>query len=122
MIVSCYLLVFLSSVVLSLVFTRCVRNFATAHGWVAAPGLDRHVHTTSVPRIGGVAIFVSFMVVTGLAMLLPRWTGITLAMPERTMFSILGAAFIIFLLGLYDDVRFVGPYWKFGVELWQGVS
>jgi UDP-GlcNAc:undecaprenyl-phosphate GlcNAc-1-phosphate transferase len=121
-IVSCYLLVFLSSIVLSLVFTGWLRNFATAHGWVAAPGLDRHVHTTSVPRIGGVAIFVSFMVVAGLAMLLPRWTGITLAMPERTMFSILGAAFIIFLLGLYDDVRFVGPYWKFGIQALAAVS
>lgn len=116
MIVSCYLLVFVTSIVLSLVCTRWVRNFATARGWVAAPELDRHVHTNSVPRIGGVAIFVSFMVVAGLAMLLPRWTGITLAMPARAMFSILGAAFIIFLLGLYDDVRFVGPYWKFGIQ------
>ena len=116
MIVSCYLLVFLSSIVLSLVFTRWLRNYATAHGWVAAPELDRHVHTTSVPRIGGVAIFVSFMVVAGLAMLLARWTGITLVVPARTMFSILGSAFIIFLLGLYDDVRFVGPYWKFGIQ------
>jgi UDP-GlcNAc:undecaprenyl-phosphate GlcNAc-1-phosphate transferase len=115
-IVSCYVLVFVSSIVLSLLCTRWVRNFATAHGWVAAPELDRHVHTNSVPRIGGVAIFVSFMVVAGVAMLLPRWTGITLAMPARAMLSILGSAFIIFLLGLYDDVRFVGPYWKFGIQ------
>ena len=116
MIVSCYLLVFMSSIVLSLLFTRWVRNFATTHGWVAPPGLDRHVHTRSVPRIGGVAIFVSFMGVAGLAMLLPRWTGITVAMPGRAMLSILRAACIIFLLGLYDDVRFVGPYWKFGIQ------
>jgi UDP-GlcNAc:undecaprenyl-phosphate GlcNAc-1-phosphate transferase len=115
-IASGYLLCFLISVALSLVFTRWVRNYANARGWVATPELDRHVHTTSVPRLGGVAIFVSFMVVAGLAMLLPRWTGITLAMPARAMFSILGSAFIIFLLGLYDDVRFVGPYWKFGIQ------
>jgi UDP-GlcNAc:undecaprenyl-phosphate GlcNAc-1-phosphate transferase len=115
-IVSCYLLVFVSSIVLSLLCTRWVRNFATAHGWVAAPELDRHVHTNSVPRIGGVAIFASFMVVAGLAMLLPQWTGITLAMPAGALLSILGSAFIIFLLGLYDDVRFVGPYWKFGIQ------
>jgi len=115
-IVSRYLLVFLCSILLSLVLTRWLRNYATAHGWVAPPELDRHVHTRSVPRIGGVAIFVSFMVVANLAMLLPRWTGVTLAMPARTMLSILGAACIIFLLGLYDDVRFVGPYWKFGIQ------
>ena len=116
MVASSYLLCFLLSVALSLLLTRWVRNYANARGWVATPELDRHVHTTSVPRLGGVAIFVSFMVVAGLAMLLPRWTGITLAMPARAMFSILGAAFIIFLLGLYDDVRFVGPYWKFGIQ------
>ena len=116
MIVSCYLLVFMSCIVLSLLFTRWVRNFATTRGWVAPPELDRHVHTRSVPRIGGVAIFVSFMVVASVAMLLPRWTGITLAMPTRAMLSILGAACIIFLLGLYDDVRIVGPSWKFGIQ------
>ena len=116
MIVSCYLLVFLSSILLSLVITRWLRDYATAQGWVAAPELDRHVHTTSVPRIGGVAIFVSFMVVAGLAMLFPRWTGIILVMPARTMLSILGSAFIVFLLGFYDDVRYVGPYWKFGIQ------
>ncbi len=116
MIVGCYLLVFISSIILSLLFTRWVRNFATERGWVAPPELDRHVHTRSVPRIGGVAIFASFVVMAGMAMLLPRWTGITLTMPARTIASILGSAFIIFLLGLYDDLRFVGPYWKFGVQ------
>jgi UDP-GlcNAc:undecaprenyl-phosphate/decaprenyl-phosphate GlcNAc-1-phosphate transferase len=115
-IVSCYLLVFVCGIVLSWVFTRWLRNYANTHGWVAAPELDRHVHTTSVPRIGGIAIFVSFTLVAGLAMLLPRWTGITLVVPVRTLFSIMGAAFIVFLLGLYDDFRFVGPYWKFGIQ------
>lgn len=121
MIVSCYLLVFVSSIILSLFLTRWLRNYATARGWVAPPELERHVHTTSVPRIGGVAIFVSFMVVAGLAMLLPKSTGITLAMPARTMLSILGSAFIIFLLGLYDDLRLVGPYWKFGIQAFAAV-
>lgn len=32
------------------------------------------------------------------------------------MLCILGSAFIIFLLGLHDDLRFVGPYWKFGIQ------
>jgi UDP-GlcNAc:undecaprenyl-phosphate/decaprenyl-phosphate GlcNAc-1-phosphate transferase len=115
-IVSSCLLCFLMGVALSLVSTRWVRNYATAHGWVATPGLDRHVHTRSVPRLGGVAIFGSFIVVAVAAMLLPKWTGPTLALPARTVCSIFGSALIIFLLGLYDDVRFVGPYWKFGIQ------
>ena len=116
MIASSYLLCFLLSVALSLLLTRCVRNYANARGWVATPELDRHVHTTSVPRLGGVAIFGSFMAVSGLAALLPKSTALALALPARTAFSIFGAALIIFLLGLYDDLRFVGPYWKFGIQ------
>jgi len=115
-IASSYLLCFLLSVALSLLLTRWVRNYANARGWVATPELDRHVHTTSVPRLGGVAIFGSFMAVAGLAALLPKSTALALALPARTAFSIFGSALIIFLLGLYDDLRFVGPYWKFGIQ------
>ena len=99
MIVSCYLLVFMSCIVLSLLFTRWVRNFATTRGWVAPPELDRHVHTRSVPRIGGVSIFVSFMLVASVAMLLPRWTGITLAMPDARDAQHLGSRVHYFFAG-----------------------
>lgn len=116
LIASIYLVCFLSSILLSLFFTRCVRTYATARGWVAKPELDRHIHTKSVPRLGGVAIFGSFMAVAGCAMLLPESTGLRLVLPAHTIASILGSAFIIFLLGLYDDVYFVGPYWKFGIQ------
>jgi len=70
----------------------------------------------SVPRLGGVAIFGSFMAVAGFAALLPKSTALALALPARTAFSIFGSALIIFLLGVYDDLRFVGPYWKFGIQ------
>jgi UDP-GlcNAc:undecaprenyl-phosphate/decaprenyl-phosphate GlcNAc-1-phosphate transferase len=113
---SSYVLCFLFSIALSLILTRLVRNQAAARGWVATPELDRHVHTTSVPRLGGVAIFVSFIAVAGLAALLQKLTGGALAVPARMACSIFGSASIIFLLGLYDDVRYVGPYWKFGIQ------
>jgi UDP-GlcNAc:undecaprenyl-phosphate GlcNAc-1-phosphate transferase len=116
-IASAYLLCFLVSVALSLFLTRWVRNYASARGWVATPGLDRHVHTTSVPRLGGVAIFATFAVVSGLAAFLSTRAGLAVALPAREVFSIFASAFIIFLLGLYDDVRFVGPYWKFGIQI-----
>src|ERR1700684_1175150 len=115
-IASAYLLCFLVSIALSLALTRSVRNYANARGWVATPGLDRHVHTKSVPRLGGVAIFGSFMVVAGVAAFLLKLTGFAPALSTRTAISIFAPALIIFLLGLYDDVRFVGPYWKFAIQ------
>lgn len=116
MIASAYLLCFLVSALLSLVLTRSVRNYANARGWVATPELDRHVHTKSVPRLGGVAIFGTFTVMSVLAEFLSRWPGLAAGLSGRTAFSIFASALIIFLLGLYDDVRFVGPYWKFAIQ------
>ena len=68
------------------------------------------------PRLGGVAIFGSFAAVAALAVLLQKVTGVPLVLPARTAFCIFGSALTIFLLGLYDDVRYVGPYWKFGIQ------
>jgi UDP-GlcNAc:undecaprenyl-phosphate GlcNAc-1-phosphate transferase len=115
LIASAYLFFFLISVSLSLLFTRLVRNYAVERGWVVTPQLDRHVHKTSVPRVGGVAIFASFMVVVALASLLPKSTGLGL-FPTRALLSIFASGAIIFMLGLYDDLYLVGPYLKFGVQ------
>ena len=116
MIASSYLLCFLISIVFSLISTRWVRGYAIKRGWVSGPELDRHVHTKSVPRLGGVAIFGSFVAVASLATLFANWAGLPFLLPTRTLFSIFGSALIIFLLGLYDDLHVVGPYWKFGVQ------
>ena len=86
-----------------------MRGYATKRGWVSGPQLDRHVHTTSVPRLGGVAIFGSFVVVASLATLFAKWAGLPFLLPARTLLSIFGSALIIFLLGLYDDLHVVGP-------------
>lgn len=111
-----YLLAFVASLSLSIISTWYVRSFARAHGWVEAPQLPRHVHTIPVPRLGGVAIYISFMTVIGAAIIALRWTGLAFALPIRTTFNLLGPALIVFLLGLYDDLRGVGPYAKFGIQ------
>jgi len=126
LIVGIYVALFLASAALCLAFAVRVRRSAIARGWVAEPDSDRHVHTTPVPRVGGVAIFLAFMLLAGVALLLPKSTGLALTIPVRTVVSILSAACIVFLLGLYDDVRVAGPYLKFGVQtiaatiLWFG--
>ena len=111
-----YLMWFLVSVVLSLLLTHWIRNLATAHGWVRAPSLDRHVHINPVPRLGGVAIYLSFMMMAGVALLTPTRMTPTPRLPMMATLSILGPALIIFLLGLYDDLHPIGPYWKLGVQ------
>ncbi|MGB2677020.1 MAG: MraY family glycosyltransferase [Candidatus Acidiferrum sp.] len=78
--------------------------------------LDRHVHTTPLPRIGGVAIFVSFMIVVGCALLVARWLFSPLTLPVLPILKLLAPAVIIFALGLYDDLHRVSPTGKFLVQ------
>jgi UDP-GlcNAc:undecaprenyl-phosphate/decaprenyl-phosphate GlcNAc-1-phosphate transferase len=116
------LVVFVGCLALSLVATWCVRNFAVTHGLVDAPKLDRHLHREPVPRLGGVAIFLSFAFAMGTTLLIPRWIGLANPLPASQILHLLGPALIIFFLGLYDDLRPIGPYWKFGVQVVAAVS
>ena len=111
-----YLVCFLVSALLSLLFTRWVCNFATKRGWLDSPSSDRHVHTRAIPRLGGVAIYAAFMVVVGSAFLISLWTGSASAVLAKKIFGLLGPAFVIFLMGFYDDLRSLSPYWKFGIQ------
>jgi UDP-GlcNAc:undecaprenyl-phosphate GlcNAc-1-phosphate transferase len=61
------------------------------------------------------------MIVSVAALSAPRWTGLPPDESLRAAIGILGPALIVFLLGLYDDVRTVGPYWKFAVQIIAGV-
>jgi len=111
-----YLLCFLFSVVLAAVCTRFVRNRAIRWGWATGPQLDRHIHTTSVPRLGGIAVFFSFVFIGTTAVLVSKYAGFGHLLPVSALLSVLVAGSLIFVLGLYDDFRGISPYWKFGVQ------
>ncbi len=52
--------IFFLSLLFSFILTRYVRDFASRRGWVAIPSQERHLHASPLPRLGGVAIFLSF--------------------------------------------------------------
>jgi UDP-GlcNAc:undecaprenyl-phosphate GlcNAc-1-phosphate transferase len=111
-----YLAAFLLCLILSMVGTWCMRNVANARGWIHEPKSERHVHTIAVPRLGGVAIYFSFMTVVILGMVIPELLGRGTPLHVKAMAGLLGPALMVFLLGLYDDVYSLNAYWKFGVE------
>ena len=122
-----FLAIFFVSLVSAFVLTRSVRDFATVHGWVAVPTQERHLHSAPLPRLGGIAIFLSFSCSMGVAVLWAlRDPRLHSALALKTLYTILVPAALIFLLGIYDDVRGAGPYFKFSVQgiaatmLWAG--
>jgi len=110
-----YLATFLLSLFLSFALTKWVRDLANRHGWVAAPVLARHLHNRPLPRLGGIAIFGSFLGSLPLALLFAPHD----AIPGRTILTMLVSGALVFLLGVYDDLRSAGPWVKFVV---QGVA
>ncbi|HZQ70239.1 MAG TPA: MraY family glycosyltransferase [Terriglobales bacterium] len=112
-----YLGAFAAALLLSFVGTWFVREFAKGHGWVCGPAHDRHLHSAPLPRLGGVAIFLAFLLSFGTELLLAlRTPGIDFGAGPRSLATILVPGFVVFLLGVYDDIYTVGPYTKFFVQ------
>lgn len=108
---------FFTGLFAAFVLTRYVRDFAIARGWVAVPTQERHMHSSPLPRLGGVAIFLSFCCCMAVASIWAMYHPQTRP-PQflKTMATILVPAALVFLLGVYDDLRGVGPYFKFSVQ------
>jgi UDP-GlcNAc:undecaprenyl-phosphate GlcNAc-1-phosphate transferase len=116
-----YLITFAISLLFSLIVTWFVRNLAMGRGWVAPPLQERDLHETPLPRLGGVSIFLSFLISLGIAFGIAllasrRFPGLVSGPFLQVLLTILAPGTIIFLLGIYDDIHSVGPYTKFAVQ------
>ena len=115
------LLEFAAALLASATLTRWIRDFSIARKWVIIPNSDRHVHVRPIPRLGGVAIFLTLWCAVLLAHCASMYFG-TRAHPWSTVaFKILGPATIIFLFGLIDDFCGLSPYVKFAVQVGAAV-
>lgn len=112
-----YLGAFTFALLLSFILTKSVRDFAFRRGWVSIPSPDRHMHLHPLPRLGGVAICFAFLATEALITLLapsfPKW-GPSVSVRPATI--ILIPACLVFLLGVYDDLRGARPWMKFTVQ------
>jgi len=117
-----YLLCFVASCGISLLLTRYVRDFAVRKGWVKPPVLVRHIHQHAVPRLGGVAIFLSVMAVFVVTLLSAEGRAAVETEGARSILGLLGASTVILLLGIYDDLRGAGASLKFGVQACAGAA
>jgi UDP-GlcNAc:undecaprenyl-phosphate GlcNAc-1-phosphate transferase len=109
-------LVFIAALLLSVVFTRLVRDHANRHGWATPPASDRHIHTRPIPRLGGVAIFLTLWCIALLGHWVPEHFGMSEFPLSQLTVKILGPATIIFVLGLIDDFHGLSAYIKFSVQ------
>lgn len=91
--------------VLGLILTLLVRAASPRLGMLAAPRRDRW-HQNPTPVLGGVAIYISFVV--GFLVFAPRLS---------SAYAILAAGTLLFLTGLIDDAVHIKPYAKLVIQM-----
>ena len=98
--------------VASLALTPVVSRLATRQGWLDRPDGRRKLHTTPVPRIGGLSVYASFGLAFGI---------LVLTIPEAVSdgpggahgyLHLLIACGAVALVGLVDDIKGVSPWTK----------
>jgi UDP-GlcNAc:undecaprenyl-phosphate GlcNAc-1-phosphate transferase len=115
-VISFFVSVFVGSILLSAILTPFVRDVAVHLRWVDPANLGRHFHVKPVPRIGGVALFISFTAASAIGIAAFRLFGSRESISIRAALSFLLPALLVLLLGLCDDLFSLGPYWKLGIE------
>jgi len=106
---------FIVSLAISMVMTFWVQKAAIARGLLVPPVSDRHMHTRPLPRIGGVGIYLSFLITVVAFCAIPKW-GERIFTP-RMLVGFLVATCAIFLMGACDDLRSLPPKTKLVFEL-----
>lgn len=114
-----YFWAFFVTLILSVLFTGIVRKFALKRK--LAPALrDRDSHKAPTPRIGGVAMFAAFLVVSLVYFLIinpavsigdTRWLGVD----KKILMIWLGSATICLAM-LYDDIKGLSAWKKLGFQ------
>ena len=108
-----YFALFLTATFASVTLTPLVRRACERLGWLDVPADGRRVHRRAVPRLGGVAVCAA--VFAALAALAGVDNAVTRALDASRwqLFATLAPAALVFLFGVYDDLRGTNARAKF---------
>ncbi|HEY9745534.1 MAG TPA: MraY family glycosyltransferase [Oculatellaceae cyanobacterium] len=98
------------ALLLTMILVPIVRKMAISGGYYDAPG-DRKIHKYPIPRLGGIAIWLGFMMALGAIGLFQWHRELGNALP-----GVLAGGAIMFVLGLLDDLLTLSPYVKLGIQ------
>lgn len=97
---------FLIAGAISFVLTPLVKKFAVKIGAIDIPKDDRRMHSKPIPRLGGIAVFIGFLIAVMLFVEI-----------DRQLQGILIGALIIVLLGVIDDMLPLNAFLKLCVQI-----
>src|SRR5258708_38951956 len=100
-----YFALFLISATASLLVTPLLRRCCERYRLVDEPLDNRRVHLKAVPRLGGVAIFLSLLIPLSVLLLLNNLLTQSLRPERRGIVVYLVCGFLVLALGVYDALN-----------------
>ena len=115
-----YLALFLVGFLFSILLTPMVRSAARRLGAIDPPD-ERKVHDTPTPRLGGLAIFMSFHLGLLLSYSFDFFSFPQHLLPQIHFEWLFVASLLVFVVGLMDDIRKIPPSIKFSFQVMAGL-
>lgn len=112
----CVWLLLALAFVLALLLTPLVRALAVKRGWLDRPDGRRKAHAAPVPRLGGLAVYASFLVASVVVLTLVQDTAAFRPAFREALLHLAVAGTAVVLIGLADDLRGVTPAAKLLVQ------
>ena len=100
----------------TIIATPIIKKYAENIGAVDQPN-ERKIHTTAIPRLGGVAIYIGFALALIFAVIMAKYLG--RGMEWKHLLGIALGGSIILILGVFDDIKGLKPAVKF---FWQVIA
>lgn len=101
-----YFVMFISAFLISLIATPFVKRLAKKLGAIDVPKDERRVHKKPIPRMGGLAIYIAFVLCS------LYFSGFNI----KVVGIVIGGALIV-IMGIFDDIKPLKPLPKFIVQI-----
>jgi len=108
-----YFALFLIATIASLVTTPLIRRFCQRYKLLDVPLDGRRIHRIAVPRLGGIALYISCLSALSLLAFWDNLLTQTLSSMKSEILTLLIPATLVLLLGAYDDLRGANAVVKF---------
>jgi UDP-GlcNAc:undecaprenyl-phosphate GlcNAc-1-phosphate transferase len=112
-----YWALFALAILFSLLSTRRVLYWAKRKGWVDRPDSVRKLHPVPIPRIGGIAIYLSLLLSIGCLCFFPTVVAENFRLQLINAAKLLGLSGMMLLIGLWDDLKNLKPWAKFSAQI-----
>lgn len=114
-----YSLIFLAFVgfVFSIFLTPAIRQLFLRLGVVDYPDETRKLHNRPIPRVGGIAVALSYLLAFCLLLVIKLKAGILISHSSPLIWRLLPAVGFVFATGLLDDLIRLRPWQKFAGQI-----